>query len=121
MTEIKRFGLILLAFAVIAISAGTNVPARVGPVLKIRSLAPLTIVGSGFASRERVAITVRRAAKRMARRRVLATQGGAVRTKFSPLLVTDTCRGSLVVVASGASGSRASVSHPCRPPDPQTP
>jgi hypothetical protein len=117
---LARFGLILLIVAVSAIAASTA-PARVGPVLKIRSLAPLTVVGSGFASRERVAITVRRAAKRIAYRRVFATRDGAFRTRFSPLLVTDTCRGSLIVVASGTSGSRASVSRPCRPPDPQTP
>ena len=113
-----RFGLTLVVAIGVAASAAH---ARVGPVLKIRSLAPLTVVGSGFAPRERVAITVRRAAKRIAYRRVFATQDGAFRARFSPLLVTDTCRGSLIVVASGASGSRASVSRPCRPPDPQTP
>jgi hypothetical protein len=118
--QLRRFGLIPLVAAISAISA-SSAPAREGPVLRIRSLAPLTVVGRGFAAQERVAITVRRAAKRVARRRVLATRDGALRARFSLLLVTDTCRGSLVVVASGAAGSRASVSRPCRPPDPQAP
>jgi hypothetical protein len=96
------------------------VPRTHGADPEDHSLAPLTVVGGGFAARERVALTVRRAAKRVASRRVSATPRGSFRARFTPLLAADVCRGSLVIVASGAAGSRASVSRPCRPPHPPT-
>jgi hypothetical protein len=109
----------MFAAAIATVAAAS--PARVAPTLKITSRAPLTVVGSGFASRERVTITVTRATRRVAARGVVAGAGGAFRVRFSPLLVTDICRGSLTVVARGAAGSRTSATRTCRPPDPRAP
>ena len=111
---------VLTAALAISVSASTSL-AQTAPTLKIRSLVPLTVVGSGFAAHERVALTLRRAGKRVTTKRVLSSLGGTFRARFSPLVATDSCRGSLVVVALGTAGSRASVSRSCRPPDPQTP
>jgi hypothetical protein len=116
---LRRAGLILFLTTLAAVSASSSA-ARAGPALTIRSVAPLIVVGSGFAARERVTITVRRASKRLVARRVRADAGGTFRLTFPPLLVTDTCSGSLLVLARGAAGSRASASRPCRPPDRQT-
>jgi hypothetical protein len=117
---VRHTALILLAIALAAASASVS-GARTGPALKIRSAAPLVVVGSGFVARERVTITVRLAGKRVDARRLRAGAGGTFRLRFRTLLVTDTCSGSLLVLARGGAGSRASASRPCRPPDRQTP
>jgi hypothetical protein len=117
---VRRTGLILLPIALAAALASVST-ARTGPALKIRPAAPLVVVGSGFVARERVTITVRLARKRVDARRVRAGAAGTFRVRFSPFLVTDTCSGSLLILARGAAGSRASVSRPCRPPDGPTP
>jgi hypothetical protein len=114
---LRRAGLIVLLTALAAVSA-SSAPARTGPALTIRSVAPLLVVGHGFAARERVRITVWRASRRVDDRRVRAGAGGSFRLRFPILLATDTCSGSLVVLARGAAGSRASARHVCHPPDP---
>ena len=113
-------GLILLSAALAAVVSASSAPARTGPALTIRSIAPLIVVGNGFVARERVTITVRRAGKRVDARRVRAGAGGTFRLRFPLLLATDTCSGSLLVLARGAAGSRASASRPCHPPDHET-
>jgi hypothetical protein len=117
---VRRALPILLAVALAAASASFSA-AHTGPALKIRSAAPLIVVGSGFVARERVTITVRLARKRVDARRVRAGAGGTFRLRFSPFLATDPCSGSLLVFARGAAGSQASASRPCRPPNRQTP
>jgi hypothetical protein len=115
----RRTGLILLLTVLAAVAASSS-PARTGPALTIRSVAPLIVVGNGFVARERVTITVRRAGKRVDARRVRAGAGGTFRLRFPLLLATDTCSGSLLILARGAAGSRASASRPCHPPDHKT-
>src|SRR5580765_390642 len=97
----RRTGLILFPIALAAAVSASSSTARPGPALTIRSVAPLIVVGNGFVARERVTITVRRASKRVDTRSVRAGAGGTFRLRFPLLLATDTCSGSLLILARG--------------------
>jgi hypothetical protein len=98
------------------------VPAAVrAPQLRVVTVAPLHVAGSGFAPSERVSITLTIGAKRRATIWRRATAAGAFSARFSPLIATDVCRGLLTVRAVGATGSRATVRHSRRTPDPLPP
>jgi hypothetical protein len=108
---------LLLLFALGACTASAAVAA---PRLRVTSLTPLTIRGSGFRDHERITVVVRTAASRV-QRRLVADGSGAFRVRFTPYLAVDPCRGSIRVVATGRAGSRATAKRECRPADPQAP
>src|SRR5262249_22138252 len=109
-----RFSLLLVVIAAATIGSGTAAPTA--PTLRIRAVAPFTVAGTNFAPGERVTLMVRVAGRRVATQALTAGSGGAFRTRFSTLVAVDPCRGSIAVSAAGASGSRAAVRRPCRPP-----
>jgi hypothetical protein len=116
---VTRFSLLLALIVTSSLVPGAAVANA--PTLRIRAIAPLTVAGSRFVVRERVTLTLRVAGRRVARRAVTAGSRGAFRAGFSTLVAVDPCRGSIVISAVGAAGSRASARRPCLPPDPQVP
>lgn len=107
-----------LVLAVVA--AGASSAAREQATLRIVRLAPLTVRGAGFDANERVQVvaTTGRGRSRIA---VKSGAGGGFTARFSPFLAVEPCHGALVVTATAADGTRATVKRPCRPGDPQTP
>src|SRR5262245_8909299 len=105
-----------LVAVLVASSTAGGAATATPPTLRIRAVAPLTVAGSGFVVRERVTLTVLVAARLVARQAVTAGSRGTFHVRFSTLVAVAPCRGSVVVEAAGASGNRASVRRPCRPP-----
>jgi hypothetical protein len=88
------------------------------PALRLVRITPLTVAGARFLPRERVAVTVT-VGRQQRIRRVRADRAGAFRVAFDPLLAVDVCTGKVIVTARGSAGSRAVLTHRCRPPDPR--
>jgi hypothetical protein len=86
------------------------------PRLELVKRTPLTLRGTGFASEERVVLTLRAGARRAVTLRVRAGSAGGFRASFGLLVATDPCEGTLVVTATGSDGSRATWKRACRPP-----
>lgn len=104
-----RAALLVLLVEAVAVAA---VPPAAGersvkPSLRLASLAPLTLRGTGFVPRERVRIEVSGTAA--ARRRTLALASGSFTVRFDGVALTrcDFVR----VVAVGSRGSRAVLKH----------
>jgi len=105
--------------ALVALLATAGVAhATPGATVRVSDVAPLTVVGGGFLSHERVTVRVR-VAGRWSRRAVTAGALGRFRVAFPPLLAVEPCRSALLVVALGSSGRRATARRACSPPDPQ--
>ncbi len=81
-------------------SAGKGSPA----LLMASMQNPLTVSGTGFRSKERVRVVVKRAGP-SARKRARADSRGAFRVVFRRVNACD----SLTVTATGSQGSRASL------------
>jgi hypothetical protein len=80
------------------------------PTLRLTKLAPVQVVGSGFAARERVSVTAT-LFDETARKTVRAGQRGGFSVAFDGL-AADRCTPELTVRAFGARGSRASAKLP---------
>jgi hypothetical protein len=111
----------VVVVAAVAVVASVTASASRGPTLRITSLAPVSVVGTGFAVRERVSVRLTVAGRRAATRRTIADGRGAFRVRFVRVFAASVCRGSIVVSASGAKGHQATARRRCRPPDPQAP
>jgi hypothetical protein len=98
---VKKTILIMLG-ALALLPAANAAPSRTARV-SITDLSPFTIYGSGFASRERVKITVD--AKGRVARSVVANEQGAFGARFATVRI-DKCT-SYVVRAVGTNGSVA--------------
>jgi hypothetical protein len=83
--------------AVSPIAKSSRVPARI----VIRDLAPLTVSGSGFASHERVTVTV--TTKKRATRAIFANTAGRFTVRFATMSL-ERCS-SYMVRAVGSKGS----------------
>jgi hypothetical protein len=104
---------VLLALLV-ALALPTGAPAaHRTPALRLTSVAPLTVHGTGFAARERVRVRV--LAPRPLTRRVRATRNGTFHVRFAELV--DRCS-AFDIRARGGDGSRArlKVQPLCAPP-----
>jgi hypothetical protein len=101
-----------------AVLADTGRSART-PQLRLVSLAPVTLHGTGFTVREDVRVTLR-VGKRAFVRTARADRAGAFTVRFG-LVALEPCRGAAVAQAVGSFGTRASQRRTCRPPDPALP
>jgi hypothetical protein len=110
-----RLLLLAVLAAVLALPAWGRDGAR-APALRIVDRTPLTVAGTGFAPREEVRLTLRTGRARGFARAARADAAGAFRVAFDVLVAVEPCRGALVVTATGARGSRATVRRGCRPP-----
>ena len=110
----------LLAVAVAAFALTPVAAARGDASLRLLRVAPVQVVAAGFEPGERVVVTLAVGRTRSSRG-LVADGSGAFRVTFRTLVATDPCRGSVVVTARGAAGSRASVARQCRPPYPALP
>jgi hypothetical protein len=90
------------------------------PALTLLRQAPLELRGSEFSPGERVRVSLS-ARPVHESRDVVASASGTFRVRFDPLLAVEFCRGTLVVTAVGADGSRAIYERACRTPDPVLP
>jgi hypothetical protein len=89
--------------------AGTaaQVSARPRPALRLVTLSPLRVHGSGFGARERVRVRLRSLGTLVATRRVRATRRGGFTVGFAGAGI-DRCSG-FSITAVGRSGRRATV------------
>jgi hypothetical protein len=93
-------------------AAGTTAPS-----LRLVTLSPLTLRGTGFAAREQVRVTLTVRVNRVGRT-LQADSRGRFTYRPRTLIVIDPCRGTIVVRAVGASsGRQATWKRACRPPD----
>ncbi len=97
---------IAVVFPTAAADASTTKPP---PALRIVSVAPLTVAGSGFHASEPVRVTTWVDDVKIVRR-TRATRAGAFRVTFADTVV-DRCNGAFVV-AVGARGARAAAKLP---------
>lgn len=102
-----------LALIAAALAAPAAYPAATrAPALRLVDTAPVTVRGTGFAGLERVAVALTRNGRTTVRR-TRATRRGSFTVRFG-LLAVEPCRGTLVVRATGARGSRATLRRVCR-------
>src|SRR4051794_30246759 len=107
MGRMRRPGRVLAALLLLALLGGpAGAGARSHAQLRIVHSAPLTVAGAGFASRERVRLSLRGGA-RSAVRTVTARADGTFTARFAGVALGH-C-GAASIVASGSRGSRASV------------
>ena len=105
----------VLALAAVLVPAAFAGGAR--PHLKVTSLAPARVAGSGFQARERVVVTVSGTATHL-KRAVLTSAAGTFVARFTAGVSAPGCH-QVAVVALGARGDRAawkSPQRPCGPP-----
>jgi hypothetical protein len=110
-SRLALFVAALVAVAAIAIPAVAGGASRAH--VRIVTLSPLVVRGTGFKSRERVRVTATPGGVR----HVVSTAGGAFRATF--VTPVDRCMG-ITVAAVGARGDRAAIKLPqpaCPPGD----
>jgi hypothetical protein len=102
----------------VAAGATPNGPkATTAPSLRLVTLTPLTLRGTGFRARERVRVTLT-IRTRAQRSTLKAGARGAFTYRPATFVVVDPCRGTIVVTAVGISSARkATWKRACRPPD----
>jgi CelD/BcsL family acetyltransferase involved in cellulose biosynthesis len=102
----RRISLAAVAVAVLAISPTVSAE-QTRPTLRILDFTPLTLAGRGFKPRETVKLVASQA-ELMRVRKARATAAGRFRTAFTGFNISR-CRGTLVLRALGARGSRVTV------------
>jgi hypothetical protein len=102
----------LIASVVMALAASNSVASESGarPALKVRSLAPVMLVGERFRARERVVVRIETSGETRSRR-LRASRLGAFVAQF-PGAVVDRCNADFRAVAVGSLGSRAEAKLP---------
>ena len=115
----KRLATLAVIALVVAAGGATAAHSTAGHAkLRLLSVAPLKVKGTGFASGERVVVRLKSAATvTVTRRRITAGRAGAWVLGF-PRLGADRCD-VLIVSALGNRGSRAALKMPqplCPPP-----
>ena len=85
--------------------------------LTLASLAPPTVVGTGFQPGERIETSLQ-VRGRTFRVRSTARQNGRFTARFSPLIAIEPCSGRIVLIARGNRGTTATASRACHPADP---
>ena len=102
----------LVASVAMALSPSGSVAGESGarPALKVRSLAPVTLVGERFRGRERVVVRIL-TSEGTRSRHVRATRRGAFVTQFAGVVV-DRCNADFSAAAVGSLGSRAEAKVP---------
>jgi hypothetical protein len=111
--------LVLAVMCAAVLLAASGATASSEPSLQLTSASPVTVTGSGFASREHVRVTFT-AEGRVTLRKAISGPGGRFRAVFAGRMV-PTCR-RWVVRAVGSRGSRTALARPpsldCPPPPP---
>ena len=108
MVAMSRCAVAAIVMAVLA-GAGpaAHVSARARPALRLVTLSPVSVHGSGFGARERVRVRLRAHDTLNATRHVRATRRGGFTVSFARVLV-DRCSG-FSVTAVGRSGRKATL------------
>ena len=105
-----------IALAAVALVPAATAGRQPDATLRVVDWTPLTVRGTGFASGERVVVTLRTGRPRAVSLTTRAGSSGRFRAAFGLLVAIEPCRGTIVVTATGSRGSRASVKRACRPP-----
>jgi hypothetical protein len=100
---VKAVLVIVVASTAIAVAVVATAHGRTAPKLQILDRSPLVVRGTGFASRERVVVTVDVAGERT-RRRVIATFRGSFTARFEDIEL-DACTGATLL----ATGRRSDI------------
>jgi hypothetical protein len=103
MPLLLAWSLAVLALAAVPAESASADAARQAR-LRLEKLSPLTIVGGGFAKRERVRVTITPSSSSPVTKRLRAKRAGTFLVRFPGV---ETCSG-FEAVAVGRRGSRAS-------------
>jgi hypothetical protein len=117
----RALPIVALGAALVVSAWGPGRAEGTRPTLRVVDRVPLTVVGTGFAAKEDVRLTLRAGVARPASRSARADGDGRFRAAFRALLAVEPCRGALVITAAGSQGSRASWKRACRPPSTSPP
>jgi hypothetical protein len=101
---------VLLAGALLLGAEASPAGARKAPRVWVADRSPIVVVGSGFASRERVSVTLVAGGKRLAKT-LRSNRAGGVRAQWPGSVTIDACH-FVVVTAVAADGRRASYKSP---------
>jgi len=101
---------------VVSAAAGPAAPAQARPALRLATLSPVSVHGSGFGAHERVRVRLRVHDTVTATRSVRATRRGGFTVRFARVLI-DRCS-EFSVTAVGRSGRKATLARerPVCPP-----